>query len=62
MNEEIEITIEKNGDVSVEGKNIAGADCVKLTAEIEKALGVVTATKKKSEYFQSPKVLRKVHG
>ena len=60
MNETIIINIAENGDVQVEGKGIKGPDCVKLTAEIEKALGEVTKRTKTAEYHEQPKILRKV--
>ena len=58
--EEIVIDIGNGGDVQVEGIGIAGPDCKALTAEIEKALGVVTKTVKKAEYHSPVKVGRKV--
>ena len=58
--EEIIIDISSNGDVKIEGVNIKGPDCVKLTAEIEKALGDVDKRTLKSAFHEQPQVLRKV--
>lgn len=59
-NEEIVIDIAANGDFTVEGKNIEGPDCMKLTAEIEDALGERTKVTKKPEFSRSRAVPRKV--
>ena len=56
--QEIDIVIERNGDVTIEGKNM-GPDCKALTKEIESALGTVTATKLKPEYHRAQEVARK---
>jgi hypothetical protein len=45
--QEIIIDISPTGDIKLEGNNIEGPDCKKLTEGIEEALGVVTASKKK---------------
>ena len=57
--EEIEILISPTGDVKVEGKGIAGPDCVLLTKELEDALGTVEKRVKKAEYHQPREILRK---
>ena len=57
--EEIEIIVDKNGDVKVEGKGIVGPDCESLTKEIEQALGDVSSRQKKAEYHRVPAVKRK---
>lgn len=57
--EEILIDIGPNGDVKVEGVGIKGPDCVKLTAEIEAAIGSVQKRAQKAEFHQRPEILRK---
>jgi len=57
---EIRIDISETGDVKIEGIDIAGPDCVKLTAEIEAALGTVVKTVKKPEYHRTATVKRTV--
>jgi hypothetical protein len=52
-NEEIVIDIDPQGNVTVEGKGFAGADCVKLTAALEEALGDVEERRLKPEYHQT---------
>jgi hypothetical protein len=51
--QEIFIDVDTKGNVTIEGKNIAGADCKKLTEGIEQELGEVTAFKKKPEFHQA---------
>ena len=46
----IDIVIEPNGDVKVEGKGFAGGDCVKFTKGIEDALGDQTSRVLKPEF------------
>lgn len=60
MAETIHIDIDAQGNVQVEGVDIIGPDCKKLTAEIESALGTVTKETKKAAYHQKPLVTRKV--
>jgi len=60
MNEEIVIDIDSEGNVRVEGKNIEGPHCVKLTAEIEAALGDVQSVTKKPEFHRVASLGRKV--
>ena len=57
--QEIDVLIDVNGDVKIEGKGIEGADCKALTKAIEEALGDVTRTTLKPEYHLKPKVARK---
>lgn len=57
--QEIEILIEPDGTVRVEGKGIEGTDCKALTAEIEKALGTAVNTVLKPEYHRPRKIPRK---
>lgn len=48
---EIQFTIDEEGNVSLEVKGVEGADCEKLTREIEEALGVVQSRERTSEYY-----------
>lgn len=60
MNEEILIEFDANGDMTVEGKNISGSDCVALTEEIEKAVGTVAKRVLKPDYHRPKQNVRKV--
>ena len=63
MPQAIDIIIEANGDVTIEGKSAdLGADCKALTKDIERALGTVEKTVLKPEYHRAPKVARKAGG
>lgn len=53
MAQEIIIDIDANGDVTVEGRGIEGPECMKLTKEIEAALGTVTQVTKKPEFHRT---------
>ena len=50
MKEHITIDIDVDANVRIEGHDFTDNECAKVTAEIEKALGVVTAKTKKREY------------
>ncbi|MBN2735383.1 MAG: DUF2997 domain-containing protein [Spirochaetales bacterium] len=52
--EEIEITIGKNGEVNLHVTGIAGPDCMKLTEELEEALGIIQEKTKTNEFYQTP--------
>jgi len=49
---DIFFTIDENGEVKIEVKGAPGEDCMKLTKEIEEALGLVGERTLTSEYFQ----------
>jgi len=48
----ITFTIDDNGEVKIEVKGAPGEDCMKLTKEIEEALGLVEERQMTSEFFQ----------
>lgn len=48
---QIDFTIDEEGNVSIEVKGVAGADCEKLTREIEEALGIVSERSRTSEFY-----------
>lgn len=56
---EVHITIKPDATVAVEAKQVAGADCVTLTREIEKAIGKTVADVKKPEFHQAATAGRK---
>lgn len=49
---DIFFTIDENGEVKIEVKGAPGEDCMKLTKEIEEALGLVSDRSLTSEYYQ----------
>ena len=49
---DIFFTIDENGEVKIEVKGAPGEDCMKLTKEIEEALGLVGERQMTSEYYQ----------
>ncbi|MEY3012222.1 MAG: hypothetical protein RIT45_957 [Pseudomonadota bacterium] len=48
---EIQFSIDDEGNVSIEVKGVAGAECERITREIEEALGIVTSREKTSEFY-----------
>lgn len=48
----IEIKVSPRGEVTVQTKGYAGAECEEASKSIEKALGVKTSDERTSEYFQ----------
>lgn len=53
MAEQITIEIDTDGSVRVEGHDIAGPECTKLTAAIESALGETVRQTKKPEFYRA---------
>ncbi len=49
---DIFFTIDENGEVKIEVKGAPGEDCMKLTKEIEEALGLVGERSMTAEYYQ----------
>ncbi len=49
---DIFFTIDENGEVKIEVKGAPGEDCMKLTKEIEEALGLVEDRSMTSEFYQ----------
>jgi len=51
--EEIVVTIDEEGEVTIKVNGVKGHSCTKMTEFIEKELGKVKERKKTKEYFQS---------
>jgi len=49
---EIEFTIDDHGEVSIKVLGVKGDECLRITREIEFALGVVSTRQHTSEYYQ----------
>jgi len=49
---DIFFTIDENGEVKIEVKGAPGEDCMKLTKEIEEALGLVEERALTAEFYQ----------
>lgn len=52
--QELEISVDDEGNVSIKVVGCTGPECVELTKEIEAALGIVTDRKKTGEFYQQP--------
>ena len=52
--DELEITIDKDGNVSIKVIGGDGSKCVELTKELEEALGLVDKRQFTEEYYQEP--------
>lgn len=57
---EIQFTIDDNGEVSIQVLGVKGAECERVTREIELALGVVHTRQHTSEYYQEAEITEKV--
>lgn len=57
---EIVIDIAPTGQVTVEGRNFAGAECEQLTKGIEEALGETVQKERKPEYYERGRVTNTV--
>jgi hypothetical protein len=47
----IEVIVAPNGDVSVQTRGYAGADCLQASRFLEEALGVLATERKTSEFY-----------
>jgi hypothetical protein len=52
--QELEITVDDDGNVSIKVIGCSGPECVELTKEIEAALGIVVDKKKLGDYYVEP--------
>jgi hypothetical protein len=52
---DVDVTIDEDGNASVEAKGVKGSSCVDLTKALEKALGKTTSRRQKGEYHQKPR-------
>jgi Protein of unknown function (DUF2997) len=52
MAKRIEVTIDENGETTIEVHGAVGQECEALTADLEAALGKTTDRKRKREYYQ----------
>ena len=52
--QELEIKIDKTGNVTILVKCVPGAECQALTADIEAELGEVIDSEKTSDYYADP--------
>lgn len=50
---EIDIEITPSGEVKLQVRGVAGAECLELTRRLEEELGLVVEREKTSEYFQA---------
>lgn len=57
--QEIEIVVEPDGTATVHVKGVKGKGCTDLTAELEKALGKVSARKATEEAREAPVQVRR---
>jgi len=58
--EELEITIDANGQVSIKVAGAKGGKCLDITKPIEEALGEVKVRQMSSEYYEQPADATKV--
>ena len=52
MSEQITVTVDVDGNVTVGANGVKGSGCQALTREIEQAIGKTSADQKTPEFFQ----------
>ncbi len=50
----IEVLVTPKGETTLQTKSYAGSDCLHASKFLENALGMVTADRKTTEYYQLP--------
>lgn len=50
---ELNIIISETGDVQIEVSGVKGPQCLKITEDIENALGEIISREKKSEFYRT---------
>jgi hypothetical protein len=53
--QELEISIDDEGNVSIKVIGVDGAKCLELTRELEEALGIVTDRKRTGDFYNEEK-------
>ena len=53
MSRVIEVTVSPRGEVTVQTRGYAGADCLQASKFLEQALGAATADRKTGEFYQT---------
>jgi hypothetical protein len=56
----IEVTVSPQGETTVKTKGYSGSDCMHASRFLEEALGMPTADRKTSEYYQEASVQQQV--
>ena len=56
----IEVTVAPKGEVSIQTKGYAGADCLQASKFLEQALGVVAKENKTGEFYSSTQTDQRV--
>jgi hypothetical protein len=57
----IEVLVSPTGEITVQTRGYAGADCVQASRFLEQALGVRTADTKTAEFYQEAQERQQVH-
>ena len=60
MSRVIEVTVSPQGEVTVQTKGYAGADCLQASRFLEQALGMTTADHKTAEYYTTTEASQQV--
>ena len=57
----IEVLVSPTGEVSVQTKGYAGADCLQASKFLEQSLGVLSADRKTTEFYENAPVEQQLH-
>ena len=61
MSRIIEVVVSPQGETTVETKGYAGGDCLQASKFLEQALGIATADRKTTEFYQNTSTEQHVH-
>jgi hypothetical protein len=57
----IEVLVSPTGEVSVQTKGYAGSDCLQASKFLEQSLGVPSADRKTTEFYENAPVEQQLH-
>ena len=57
----IEVLVSPTGEVSVQTKGYAGADCLQASKFLEQSLGVTSADRKTTEFYETAPAEQQLH-
>ena len=52
--QELEVSIDDDGKISIKVVGVAGPECLELTKALEESLGIVVDRQKTGEFYQEP--------
>jgi hypothetical protein len=56
----IEVTVSPNGEATLQTKGYVGSDCLQASRFLEQTLGITTAERKTSEFFNTTEAQQQI--